>query len=262
MKHDIKMIGMDFDLTLVDYPPSGAYVCPETVACLENLIAQDVDVGIVTGRDIWAMRDILTIAGVRFGDPFPTFVVVRENYVHWQKQNKFIAHEPWNSKMTAQMASFTKSLSSHVQGWLDDLADHGLHPGKWILFSDFGLEIHFPTNEMAASACLLMENWLGQVPDLHIHRNRMMANLVHRQSGKGFALQQAALAKGLTVEQVLAIGDSLNDLSMLDGSYGFASAAVGNADPVIKQAVLDNSGMVAQRPASQGMLEILKTILA
>jgi HAD superfamily hydrolase (TIGR01484 family) len=258
MNHDIKMIGMDFDLTLVDYPPSGAYIYPKTIAYLENLIRQGVEVGIVTGRDIWTMRDILTIAGVRFGDPFPSFVVVRENYIHWLKQNRIDAHDIWNNRMSDQMARFSQTLSAHVSDWIDELAGQELNPRKWILFSDFGLEIHFPTSELAASACLLMEKWLEQVPDMHIHRNRMMANLVHKASGKGYALQQAALAKGFAAKQVLAIGDSLNDLSMLDGSYGFLCGTVENADPVVKQAVMDNKGIVSNKPASQGLLDILE----
>ena len=90
-----------------------------------------------------------------------------------------------------------------------------------------------------------------------VHRNRMLAQVVLSTAGKGNSLLRAATVKGLRPHQVLAIGDTLNDLDMLDGRHGFRAGAVGNADLVIKQAVLAAGGIVAEREAGAGLAEIL-----
>lgn len=52
------------------------------------------------------------------------------------------------------------------------------------------------------------------------------------EAGKGQTLERVAQLYGLTRENVMAIGDAGNDLSML--KYAYHSVAMGNADPEIK----------------------------
>ncbi len=53
-------------------------------------------------------------------------------------------------------------------------------------------------------------------------------------------------------ELMLAIGDSLNDLTMLDGKLGFRVGTVGNADELINAAVRAAGGMVATQRVAAG----------
>jgi len=49
-----------------------------------------------------------------------------------------------------------------------------------------------------------------------------------------------------------------NDLDMLNGYYGFFSAAVANAEPKAKEAVLKSGGYVASADYGDGLVEIIR----
>ncbi|MGM0213378.1 Cof-type HAD-IIB family hydrolase [Enterococcus sp. AZ109] len=54
----------------------------------------------------------------------------------------------------------------------------------------------------------------------------------HENAQKGIALAQYAESKGITADEVMAIGDNFNDVSML--KYAGTSFAMGNAEPAVK----------------------------
>ena len=61
----IKMAAMDFDLTLVDYPPDGSYeLSKDAMNLFTKMVGAGMQVGIVSGRDVWPMKDILALARV------------------------------------------------------------------------------------------------------------------------------------------------------------------------------------------------------
>lgn len=72
---------------------------------------------------------------------------------------------------------------------------------------------------------------------------------------KASALEYLAREIGVAREEVLAVGDSLNDLDML--AWAGRSACVGNARPEVAAAV----GQVASLPYSEGVMEIVKKAL-
>ncbi|MEM2791397.1 MAG: HAD hydrolase family protein, partial [Thermofilaceae archaeon] len=81
--------------------------------------------------------------------------------------------------------------------------------------------------------------------------------ILHKSAGKGPTLLTLLKVLGIPEGAALCIGDAPNDLSMLDGSYGFMVAAVGNAEEV-KEAVRRAGGYVASRPRGEGVLEVLR----
>lgn len=71
---------------------------------------------------------------------------------------------------------------------------------------------------------------------------------------KGSSLKALVDWLGLDQEQVLSAGDTLNDLSMLNGQ--FKGVCVGAAEPALLQATLHNSRILhAQRPGCGGILD-------
>jgi hydroxymethylpyrimidine pyrophosphatase-like HAD family hydrolase len=59
----------------------------------------------------------------------------------------------------------------------------------------------------------------------------------------------------------MAIGDSINDLDMLNGEHGFFPVAVANAEIEVKEAVKKAGGMVTKSPASDGVAEAIEWAL-
>ena len=68
-----------------------------------------------------------------------------------------------------------------------------------------------------------------KLEEVKVHRNGVMVTLFHKDSGKGNALLRVAEYYGIRPEEVLAIGDNYNDMSMIAGDMGFVGACVGTA---------------------------------
>jgi hydroxymethylpyrimidine pyrophosphatase-like HAD family hydrolase len=71
-----------------------------------------------------------------------------------------------------------------------------------------------------------------------------------------------ARLRGYAPAQVLAVGDSVNDVSMLDGSHGFRAATVANAGAEIRELVRAGNGYVATRGNGHGVNEVIGRLTA
>lgn len=258
----IKMAAMDFDLTLVDYPPDGSYeLSKDAMNLFTKMVGAGMQVGIVSGRDVWPMKDILALARVEWGRPFPSYYICRENYLHYIADGEWVEDAEWNDMIRRMTMSFCRKHADGIPNWLYVLEKADIYSHNWILFSDFGLEIHFRTEEIAERARLILSDMLADDPDISLHRNRMMLNVVPAGTGKGAALLHAAERFGLEPCQVVAFGDSDNDVSMLDGRFGFCGGAVGNASQNVKKAVMKNGGYISELRASHGVHQILSNLV-
>lgn len=71
------------------------------------------------------------------------------------------------------------------------------------------------------------------LPDLQITSSAPdNIEIMPAEAGKGAALACVAARMGLTAENVMAVGDAQNDVSMLE--YAYHSVAMGNASPEVK----------------------------
>jgi hydroxymethylpyrimidine pyrophosphatase-like HAD family hydrolase len=98
--------------------------------------------------------------------------------------------------------------------------------------------------------------------DLLCNQNVRLVQIVDARTGKGPLLSLLAWLRNHDSTRVLAVGDSVNDLSMLDGSHGFHPATVANASAEIRDLVSSAGGYVASRPNGHGVDEILHRLLA
>jgi hydroxymethylpyrimidine pyrophosphatase-like HAD family hydrolase len=119
--------------------------------------------------------------------------------------------------------------------------------------------LQMDTPEQAAALRVwLAERLEASGQPLACNRNVRLLQIHDAAVGKGLTLLELARVWGLAPSQVLAIGDSANDFSMLDGHLGLRCATVGNADPAIKEIVQHAGGYVASRAIGAGVVEILQ----
>jgi Cof subfamily protein (haloacid dehalogenase superfamily) len=87
------------------------------------------------------------------------------------------------------------------------------------------------------------------------HRDLCILDILNRECSKGHALQRWAEERGISREQVMAIGDNHNDLEMLE----FAGVAVvmGNASNELKQNGWIVTGSNEESGVAQAVYEIL-----
>ncbi|MEM2226013.1 MAG: phosphoglycolate phosphatase [Candidatus Bathyarchaeia archaeon] len=109
--------------------------------------------------------------------------------------------------------------------------------------------------ERRVEKCLI-EDVLREFPDVRLFDTGFYYHIIDKAANKGVGLRAAAEMMGLRLEEVAAIGDSENDLDMLQEA-GFA-AVVANAPPFMKEV----ADYVASRPNGQGFVEIAELIMA
>ena len=144
--------------------------------------------------------------------------------------------------------------------WLTTFAERGLPPQAWSISSSYPLAFEFSSPAEASKAWPVLEQCLASahLDACRIHRTCHILALYHPACCKGSLLKAVAEYYGIFPSEVLAIGDSLNDATMLDGEYGFYCGAPENADPLIQSMILARGGKIGKGTAYTGVLDIYR----
>lgn len=104
-------------------------------------------------------------------------------------------------------------------------------------------------NAETIDQAIALEKWIQEKANehelpLHCSQNVRRVQVIDILAGKGNTLAELARTLGIPNHQVLAIGDSTNDLSMLDGRFGFQRATL---RPICKTLYAQVAGMLRRR---------------
>lgn len=143
-----------------------------------------------------------------------------------------------------ETAHYSRSISYSIEV-VSSLTDMALAPTQIV--------VRVPPEDAVDRVLTFQSRWSPRVTVLH-----SLPHLVEFQAegvSKAKALEELAMRLGVEREEVLAIGDSLNDIDML--AWAGRSACVGNAHPDVARRV----GIVATKPHSEGVFEVVKKTL-
>ena len=105
---------------------------------------------------------------------------------------------------------------------------------------------------------LLPDTWgINGISSILLERNGWGIALNDVRLGKVNCLLRITRRMGLKPEEVIAIGDSNNDRTMLDGKIGFFPASAANADEEIKRILQNNHGIIAEQSYGVRVAEII-----
>jgi len=256
----IRLIALDFDYTLIDYQEGlKPRIEPEALALLNRLCERGVKAGIVTGRAFDGFAATFADVGGDWRAPFPAYMIASDSFIY-QKDAKgdFYADEAGNDAARARIRTGVQALLPHVQPCLKRLEESGVPVKGWSVDSAHGLTVETDAPESAARAIALSE---GLFPGGQLSRNYHLFHVTPEGEGKGMTVLRYARSLGYRPEETLCIGDSLNDLTMLDGRFGFYSGTVANGAPEVRAAVLKSGGIVSERRASLGAADCIMQTL-
>lgn len=258
----IRMIAMDFDNTLVGHSTGGPVIDGALLGYLKRYMQEGNYAGIVSGRKAGEMRILFEVMGLLWCGPFPGFYIYRESYVDFVKEGKGISWEQHNVPARKSISELMFRLGRHAGEWRDRMAEEGLAVENWSLYGDFSLEYAMETPEQAGKAIPLLRELLERngFTDCYVHRNGRLATIIAAFAGKGNVLEKTAGRLGIAADQVLALGDSLNDASMLDGAKGFVPGCPGNSDELVKELVRAAGGYVGRGEASLGVMDVIRQL--
>ncbi len=261
------LIAMDLDSTLLDWNDGRAMMSERCKKALREAAVAGVQIVIATGRTLREVDLELRVHGLPFGNPVPHFVIPLEKYcyriVNGQPQeDETLAR--WNRERWEEARHVVEDIVlPRASEWLQKLKELGLPPSRWVLDTRAGwLSLVYETVEDACKAEAVLRQWAQPFPELAVNRNAMFVGFIPQHGTKGKALRFLVSYLGIPPRRVMAIGDSINDLDMLNGAYGFFPAAVANAEPDIKAAVQRAGGMITNQPASDGVAEAIEWALS
>ena len=261
----IAMIAMDLDGTILE---AGEHIRPEVVEALTALTAQGVRCVTATGRQASFQFELFARYGM---DPasgnIMQALIGDERDIYFGRDGDYHPHRVWNDALRVRWVDLfpmawslllEAKAEAESRGWE---IEH-LQPEE-IAFARGLPTLVCEDAEQGASLCL----WIQEQIDarglpLATNRNVRLVQIFDIKTGKGPALAELARTLGIPHNQVLAIGDSSNDYTMLDGrhGFGFRTATLGNAEDELKAIVRATGGYVAEANAGLGTVEAINAL--
>jgi Cof subfamily protein (haloacid dehalogenase superfamily) len=249
----IRLIGIDVDGTLLD---SRGHLPPANREAIHEAVAAGIHVALVTGRSYPFVRPV--------ADPLPDAItlIVSSGAVERGMDGAVLARRLLDRHVAAGILASTRPYRDHAAIIFDrDAANQIIfetmnweHPGRrhyWLrnqhlidqivpledaLVED-PVEVMF--NGAATAMRALTESLRRQARDFavslteYVHRDFSLVDVTAPTATKGRALAWRAAQLGLTRDQVMAVGDNLNDLEMLE--YAGTPVVMANAAEELKR---------------------------
>lgn len=264
----IRLVAVDLDGTLLGGTEGRYGIFPEGISALRRAVGMQAAVAIVTGRDFEFVPELLKTEGVQWSqEQWPHLIIAEERCEYRLQNGQYAPDSEWNEEIRVLERGHFEQISDGVNQLLSSRIasiDPGACRRTEVLEAERGfIEIRFTDANAARAAEPLLAAMLAQslLPYKTV-RNAADISIRYLSVGKGAMLQRACQRLGIAAEEVLAIGDSANDLSMLDGRFGFVGAAPGNADDEVKAAVRARGGVVSESRYAKGVAEILDYYMA
>lgn len=261
------MIAFDMDGTILNVPDSlqvirdgkelaaALYVPDSLIRYLDYLCNKGIKIGINSARSFENVIGPLTLNKIFPHKEYPHFVISNQQDIHLREGNAFKPLHEWNRQFGKKKDHGCETMR-YVSEWA------GRFREKYQCRESNNSILCFSESQ----AKKLSEEIRGIIAEmqlpLDIYREVNRIAVIEKNRCKGAALLHTAELFGLKAENVLAIGDSENDITMIDGRYGFRSATPSNAPYYIKEMILKNKGYVAKASHGNGSAEILEKVFS
>ena len=251
----IQLISTDFDGTLhaeFENPP----VPLDLQALLGELQRQGAKWVINTGRDLSSIMEGIARARLSIK---PDYLVVVEREIYLHEEAKYIECRPWNEgcrQAHTDLFARVRPNLPRLIAWINERYSATLYEDDYSPFCMIA-----DGNDEADRIQAYIETYCQEVPGLAFVRNDVYARFSHSNYNKGTALGEIARQLAIRPEAVFAIGDHLNDIPMLNGTFAHCIAAPDNAVPQVKEIVRQRKGYISHQPWGHGVARGLEYFL-
>jgi hydroxymethylpyrimidine pyrophosphatase-like HAD family hydrolase len=248
------VLAFDFDGTLHD-PAEEPAVPVEFFEMLLSLRHEHAMVwGINTGRSLAQMVEGFTESAFPF---LPDWVVAREREIYLPAGfGRWLPLEEWNRTGERQIHDLFKRARSLMETIRHQVVE--ATGAQWIAMDGEPAAIIARTDEDMEWIVGKLHALASAEPLLSWQRNSIYLRFGHRDFQKGSSLSEVARHYSLGAPRCLAIGDSHNDLAMLDPRHAAMVGCPGNAVAEVQQHVAAIGGYVAQALHGAGVIETVR----
>jgi Cof subfamily protein (haloacid dehalogenase superfamily) len=263
-----KLLALDLDGTLIT---DNLVITGAAKQAIAQAVEQGVVVTLATGR---MFRSALLFAEeLNLAAPL---ICYQGAMVRHSRTAETIFHQPLPYELARQFIELTQARGLHVNAYVDDhiyvaemneaaryYSNLARVPAEAVgnLLNFIDRPEKAPTKlvivtDEAKTLAVLEEFQAAFGGALYVTRSHArFTEAVHPQCSKGVALRALARSLDIPIEKVIAIGDNLNDLPMLEAAG--LSIAVANAGPVVKA----KADFVTQGAVAEGVVEAINRFI-
>jgi len=250
------LIALDLDGTAVSYSPR-----LEMDSDLVRYLASVRDRGIV-----WVMnsdRYTDTMAGIASLLPEqqkPLALLSCQRFIHLRDGDEtYLPVEAWNVLQTQKHTALWKKISPLFPLWRAKVESQFSIVDCVVNELVFAFRVS-PDQTPALRG--VMQQFIKDQPDAQISGNQEWTFILHASFSKAKVLKKCAQLLGFSTDHIIAIGDGINDITMLDGSVTKLVGCPANASPEVIHAVRYAGGIVSGAHEAAGTLDIIRNFLA
>lgn len=248
------ILSFDFDGTLHD-PAATPPVPTEFFTAIRSLRERQGAVwGINTGRSMAQMTEGFLESRFPF---LPDYVVAREREIYFPNAfGRWLPHEKWNKaceKEIHRLFKGAKKLLREIRGEVEESTG-----ARWIEMSGEPAGIIARSEEEMEWITGRVAILAAEEPRLGWQRNSIYMRFGHRDYQKGSSLSEVARLYGSGADRCFAIGDSHNDLEMLDPAHAGMAACPANAVDDVRRKIADTGGYQCSAAHGSGAVEALE----
>ncbi len=261
----IRCIAIDLDDTLLR---SDLTISPDDKLAIRKAIGEGVKVLLASGRMVESMRPY-----VRELELDVPVIAYNGAIIQEALSGKILYHRPVPVEEARKLIPIFRETGIHLNAYINDelymdqltewgqkyAANAGVTPHP---VGDLLQYLNEPSHKLLAVGevekidriqARLREEFQGRLQ--FIKSKPTYLEILSPNVSKGMALQELTVGWGMARDEVMAIGDAPNDLSMV--TWAGAGVAIGNASPVIKE----NASLVVADHDHNGVAEAIGKLI-
>lgn len=249
------LIALDFDGTCAGYIPH-PHVDPTVIERLGQARYRGAHWVLNSDRSI---DDLLQIVSQLPPDLRPWALLSQQRAIHFLGSGgDYHPHRKWNARQAEVHHQLWCSMSPYFSEW------------SRLIQSNFDVRLGF-VNEQSFSFMVLPErikelgamlvDLVADWPDAAVSGNHEWRFIHHRSFSKGLVLSEMSRYFCIPASQVLAVGDSINDISMLAPDVAHWVGCPSNACAEVLEVVRQLGGIVARERSAHGTSMVISQFM-
>jgi len=249
------LIALDLDGTSVTYFPRLAMD-----GALVQYLASVRDSGVAWVMNSDRYTDTMAdIASVLPAEQKPLALLSCQRFIHLHDGNgTYLPVEAWNAGQTERHMELWKKIRPLFPQWRAQVES------QFTLLENVVNDLVFAyrvSPEQTPALRKVMQHFIQEQPDAQISGNQEWTFILHASFSKAKVLKKCAELLSIPADRVIAIGDGINDITMLNGSVTKFVGCPANAAPEVIQAVRNAGGIVSDANEAAGALAVIRHFL-
>ncbi len=192
--------------------------------------------------------------------PFlPDFVVAREREVFFPNEfGRFVGYKEWNDRCESAIKTLFSKAQKSLAAVKREVEERTT--AQYIELKGEPAGVISSTEDEMERIVKEILPMVAAEEKFGWQRNSIYLRFGHRDFQKGTALSEVARIFGICTENTFAMGDSHNDLEMLDTDHSGIAACPANSVAAIQELIQKRGGLLTKSATGLGVVEALRSL--